>query len=135
MLKFLIAISLTSALFSSNVSSSPNAEDYDAIAERIKPIGQVRLSTTVTQSSSDSQNTANGETIYNQYCTACHGIGLAGAPRLGVADDWAHRKTQGNDTLYKHAIEGLNAMPAKGACMSCSDDDIIAAVDYMLDSL
>ncbi|MDW3125150.1 cytochrome c5 family protein, partial [Vibrio sp. 1974] len=47
----------------------------------------------------------------------------------------APRIEQGKDVLVKHALEGFNAMPAKGTCMDCSDDEIIAAIDHMIDGL
>lgn len=72
------------------------------------------------------------EEIYNGSCMACHATGAAGAPKTGVAADWAARIAQGNDTLYAHAINGLNMMPPKGTCGACSDDDIKAVVDYMV---
>ena len=74
----------------------------------------------------------SGEEIYNSKCTACHATGAAGAPKTGVADDWADRIAKGVDTLYTSAISGLNGMPPKGLCMDCSDEEMKAAVDYML---
>ena len=72
------------------------------------------------------------EDIYNTTCAACHGTGAAGAPKLGDAGAWAARIAQGKDTLYSHAINGLNMMPPRGTCAACSDDDIKAIVDYMV---
>ena len=72
------------------------------------------------------------EEIYNTTCMACHATGAAGAPKVGDKAAWAPRIAQGADTLHKHAIGGLNAMPAKGTCASCSDDEIIAVVDFMV---
>lgn len=72
------------------------------------------------------------EEIYNTNCMACHATGAAGAPKTGDKAGWAPRIAQGDETLYKHAIEGLNAMPPKGMCVTCSDDDIKAVVDYMV---
>jgi len=63
---------------------------------------------------------------------ACHGTGAGGAPKMGDKAAWAPRIKQGADTLHKHAIAGLNAMPPKGLCMTCSDDEVIAAVDYIV---
>lgn len=57
-----------------------------------------------------------------------------GAPKSGSADDWAPRISKGIETLYTHALTGFNAMPAKGMCAACTDDEIKAAVDYMVDS-
>lgn len=73
------------------------------------------------------------EDIYNGSCMACHATGAAGAPKVGNAGDWAARIAQGKDTLYTHAINGLNMMPPKGTCGACSDDDIKAVVDYMVE--
>lgn len=78
-----------------------------------------------------------GKTTYNSTCVACHGSGLPGIPQLGDAAGWAPRIKQGNDTLYKHAIAGYTGssgmpMPAKGGNPDLSDDDVKAAVDYMV---
>ncbi|SMY36867.1 c-type cytochrome [Photobacterium andalusiense] len=104
-----------------------------AISERIKPVGSVHLEgsppVAVTTTSS-----RTGQAIYDQYCASCHNSGLMGAPKKGDADDWAARVSQGDAVLAKHAIEGFNAMPAKGTCMDCSDDEIVAAINYMIKS-
>ncbi len=71
--------------------------------------------------------------MYNA-CAACHATGAAGAPKVGDAAAWAPRIAQGNDKLYSHAINGLNMMPPRGTCAACSDDDIKAIVDYMVDN-
>ena len=58
-----------------------------------------------------------------------------GAPIIGIAANWYQRAQQSNmDGLYQHAIKGYNSMPIKGACVTCSDNDIKAAVDYILES-
>ena len=75
----------------------------------------------------------SGKDVYGSFCTTCHGAGVMGAPKLGAAADWAPRLSKGVDTHYTHAIGGFNAMPPKGMCAACSDDEIKAAVDYMLD--
>ncbi len=72
------------------------------------------------------------EDLYNTSCAACHGTGAAGAPKLGDSAAWADRIAQGKETLYDHAINGLNMMPPRGTCAACSDDDIKAIVDYMV---
>lgn len=75
--------------------------------------------------------------VYNTYCVACHATGANNAPVLGDAASWQPRIDKGVDTLYSNAINGFNngAMPPKGLCMACSDEDIHAVVDYMLDAL
>ena len=75
---------------------------------------------------------ADGEKIYQSSCHACHAAGVAGAPKLGDKAAWAPRIAKGNDALLSSVKNGLNAMPPKGACMSCSDDDLRSAVDYMV---
>lgn len=77
----------------------------------------------------------SGVDVYNSSCAACHGTGLAGAPKPGDAAAWGPRLAAGNETVMKHAINGLNAMPPRGACSSCSDAEIQAAVDYMTEGL
>ena len=67
---------------------------------------------------------------------ACHGAGVAGAPKLGDKADWGPRIAQGNDTLYQHAIQGFQGkkgvMPPKGGNTALPDDQVKAAVDYMV---
>jgi cytochrome c5 len=73
-----------------------------------------------------------GKEIYQASCFACHGTGAAGAPVLGDKDAWAPRIAQGMDTLMSHTINGFNAMPPKGTCFTCSDEDLKATVEYMI---
>ena len=62
----------------------------------------------------------------------CHCTERSGAEHeTGDNAGWAQRLAQGYDTLVKHAIEGIRAMPAKGGNTSLSDDEVKAAVDYM----
>ena len=74
---------------------------------------------------------ADGKKVYEATCQACHGGAVPGIPHVGKKEDWAPRIKQGKDILHKHAIEGFNAMPAKGGNGSLSDDEVKAAVDYM----
>ena len=67
-------------------------------------------------------------------CQACHNYGVAGAPKTGDVAAWADRLTKGIETVYANAINGIGGMPAKGTCMDCSDDEIIATIDYMLEN-
>jgi cytochrome c5 len=72
-----------------------------------------------------------GKAVFDANCAACHGTGVAGAPKLGDKAAWAPRLKQGVDTLHQSALKGKNAMPPKGGNMSLSDADVSAAVDYM----
>ncbi|MBE9549222.1 MAG: cytochrome c5 family protein [Proteobacteria bacterium] len=77
-----------------------------------------------------------GADTYNAACTACHGPGIAGAPKVGDAAAWKDRISKGEETLVKHAIEGFQGdagmMPPKGGRMDISDEAIAAAVKYMI---
>lgn len=73
----------------------------------------------------------DGESIYNAICKTCHGTGLVGAPKFGVAADWTPRVAKGKETLYNNAINGIGAMPAKGGA-DIADEEVKNAVDYMI---
>ena len=103
-----------------------------AINDRIKPIGNVHIEGATPPAAAVTTSSRTGQAVYDRYCGSCHKSGLMGAPKKGDADDWAVRVSQGDAVLAKHAIEGFNAMPAKGTCMDCSDDEIVAAINYMI---
>lgn len=73
-----------------------------------------------------------GEAVYKSSCFACHDSGVAGSPVIGKKDIWAERIALSTDTLYESAIKGKGAMPAKGGSTNISDEDVKAAVDYMI---
>ncbi len=76
----------------------------------------------------------SGEQVYQQFCFACHAAGVAGAPKFGSSAEWAPRLAKGMDALVQSAIAGIPpGMPPKGTCMGCSDDELHAAVQYMVD--
>ena len=79
---------------------------------------------------------AVGKSIYGKTCAMCHAAGVAGAPKPGDKADWAPRIAQGNDVLYKHALEGFNgakgSMPARGGSIALKDEEVKAAVDFMV---
>lgn len=112
----------------------------DAVAERIKPVGEVCVqgedcgaAVAAAAGAAGGGEPRSGEAVYNTACTACHGTGVGGAPVLGDVAAWADRIAQGNDALYDHAINGFNGMPAKGLCMDCSDEELRLSVDYMVE--
>ncbi|WP_114787868.1 c-type cytochrome [Vibrio tetraodonis] len=124
------AITFSSASFAAKISQT----DYDAIAERVKPVGNVYLAG-AEPVKAEPTGPRDGASVYGTFCTACHSSGVSGAPKTGNADDWAPRIAQGKDVLKNHAINGFNAMPAKGTCMDCSDDEIVAAIEHMIKDL
>ncbi|WP_233267495.1 cytochrome c5 family protein [Paraglaciecola sp. L3A3] len=73
--------------------------------------------------------------IYNNNCVACHSIGVLNAPKLQNAADWSPRLEKGFDAVWQNAIDGLGAMPLKGACVDCSDDELKAAIEYMIEGI
>lgn len=116
-------------------SFAMSAEKKQAIAERIKPVGEVCVqgdSSCASAAVASAGGAAkSGEEIFNSTCTGCHSTGAAGAPKVGDKAAWAPRLAAGIDTVYGHAINGFNAMPPKGMCATCSDDEIKATVDFM----
>ena len=74
----------------------------------------------------------DAEGAYQQSCFACHASGAAGAPILGDLEAWDSRMEKGMDAVMNNVINGVNAMPAKGMCMDCSEADLRAIVDYMI---
>jgi cytochrome c5 len=77
-----------------------------------------------------------GEALFQQTCSACHGAGIAGAPKAGDKAAWAPRIAKGTATLYDHALHGFQGtagvMPAKGGRTDAPDDLVKQAVDYMV---
>ena len=73
-----------------------------------------------------------GIAVYNRACVACHGTGVANAPKLGDRAAWKPRIAQGIDRLLVTSVAGMGAMPPRGTCADCSDDDLKAAIEYML---
>ena len=111
----------------------------DDIAQRIKKIGEVCVEGedcshgSTAAAVAASSGGASVEDNYNSSCSTCHVAGVAGAPKTGDVVAWEMRIAKGMDTLYGSVINGLPpAMPAKGMCFSCSDDDLKALVDYMV---
>jgi len=75
---------------------------------------------------------ADGKKVYDSSCVACHGAGVAGAPKFGDKAAWAPRIKTGMDALYAASIKGKGVMPPKGGNTALSDADIKAAVDFMV---
>ena len=69
---------------------------------------------------------------YQTSCFACHASGAAGAPLLGDLEAWNSRMEKGMDVVMTNVVNGVNAMPAKGLCMDCTDNELRAIVDYMI---
>ena len=85
-----------------------------------------------------SEAAERGKGSYDQYCAACHGAGIAGAPKVGDVAGWSGRISQGMATLVEHAINGYQGdagyMPPKGGFTNLADDVVADAVSYMAES-
>jgi cytochrome c5 len=75
---------------------------------------------------------ADGKAVYDKTCAACHASGVANAPKLGDKAAWGPRMAAGKDAMVASVVKGKGAMPAKAGVASLSEDDIKAAVDFML---
>ncbi|MDO8861827.1 c-type cytochrome [Haliea sp. E1-2-M8] len=110
-----------------------------AVEARIKPVGEVCLHGDASCGGAAAAGAAvaarNGEEVYNAACMACHMTGAGGAPVVGDVVAWAERIAKGMDVLHESGVKGVagTGMMAKGGCMNCSDEEVIAAVDYMVE--
>ncbi len=121
---------------------APESMAAAAIEKRIKPVAQEYVGTApaaakpAAPAAATKTETASaggkGKQIVTQICSMCHRTGMMNAPKLGNKDDWAPRIEKGKETLYDHAMNGFNMMPARGGHPDLSDEDVKAAVDYML---
>ena len=112
------------------------------VGDRVAAIGQINVAVAKEESSADETTSVevvaavNGQQVYNAGCVACHGAGIAGAPRVGDTGAWTDRIAAGLDTLVAHAIDGFQGsqgmMPAKGGNPSLSDEEVRAVVEYMV---
>lgn len=111
----------------------------DEIRERLAPIGSICRAgddcASAVASTSTSSGPMSGQEVYDTFCFACHLVGVSDAPKLGDLADWEPRLAQGLDTLWDHTKNGIGLMPAGGSCVSCDDDELRAAMDYMVDSV
>lgn len=110
----------------------------DEIRERLRPVGQLCRpgDDCAIGAAQPGAELAGGpqapEQVYAQFCGTCHQAGVAGAPVLGDVAAWQPRLAQGMDVLWDHTLNGVGAMPPKGTCMACSDDDLRGVLDYMV---
>ena len=129
----LLAVMLAASAFAQDLTDAQRA----AIEDRIKPAGQTCLegdSSCGVPAVVVASGPRSGEEVYNSACMACHSTGAGGAPMIGDAAAWGDRIAKGTDVLYVSGVEGVpgTGMIAKGGCMSCSDEEIHASVDYMI---
>jgi cytochrome c5 len=108
-----------------HIDKSSSAMSEAAVAERLKPVGEVVLG------DKSSGGERSGEQIVNEVCQTCHAAGLLNAPKMGDQAAWKPRLAQGEKTLIAHAITGIRSMPPKGGNPSLSDNEVARAVVWM----
>jgi cytochrome c5 len=144
-----IGLIILARIIAANTSVANRAEDpvfQRQVEERIQPVARVAIAGQDNSSLAPPAAAAavaataaadlTGEQIYNQACVACHGAGVAGAPKLGDKAAWAPRIAQGMDTLHTHALQGYQGkagyMPPKGGRTDLSDQSVMNGVDYIV---
>lgn len=112
---------------------------YPNLIARIAPQGKVcfegkecDITIAATLGSADPNKPREGKMIYEGVCHTCHAAGLLGAPKFGDKGAWGPRIAKGTATLHQHALQGFNAMPAKGGNADLLDVEVTNAVDYMV---
>jgi len=138
MKKILLAQATVLALWAAGAQATTDED----IAQRIKPVGEVCVQGQECANAPAGAAAAgaavasagrSADDIINKHCVACHGSGLLGAPIIGETAAWQERAdTQGGlEGLLKFSISGIRAMPPKGTCSDCTDDELMVAIKSM----
>lgn len=131
---FFLVIVLGIILLVSFVTTTPvtgagtDGQGAEAITARVRPVAEEGF---ILVDANAPRVLQAGAAVYAATCAACHDSGMAGAPKTGDNGAWGARFAQGYDTLIKHAIEGLRAMPAKGGNPDLDDIEVARAVVFM----
>ena len=147
-----VILVLSALAINNHEPQETNPNQPAKVAERIAPAGAVYAGDTgraAMQAAADAAakaaasqvaygGTTDGKEIYDHLCTSCHTAGIAGAPKLGDKAMWGPRIKEGLDTLIKHATDGYhgpdgNFMPPKGGNPALNDEQIKAAVTWIVD--
>jgi cytochrome c5 len=132
--KMLVAPAAVLALWAVTAQATTD----EAIAERLKPVGEVCIQGEECKGVGAVAVAAGGgarsaDDIITKHCAACHSTGLLNAPKIGDTAAWKERADHqgGLDGILAKAITGINAMPPKGTCADCSDDELREAIQKM----
>ena len=130
----LLAVAAALAFWALNAQAASNEE----IARRLEPVGQVCIQGkecpgVQVVGSAVGGGGRSADEVIAKHCTACHTLGLLNAPKMNDEAAWKERaeKEGGLDGLLAKAITGINAMPPKGTCGDCSDEELKAAIEKM----
>ena len=133
-MKMLAVPATVLALWAVNAQAATN---YD-IAKRLEPVGKVCVQGEECKgmdvvASAGGGGAQSPDDIIAKHCSACHGTGLLGAPKIGDTAAWKERADHqgGLDGILAKAITGINAMPPKGTCMTCTDEELKGAIEKM----
>lgn len=121
-----LVVKMLMGIQASHLEDNDLANASARIVERIKPVAEV-----VVADNSGPHVDRGGEQVVQAVCSACHGSGVLGSPKIGDKAAWGPRIAQGYETLIKHAIEGIRQMPARGGGADLSDNEVAAAIAYM----
>ena len=130
MLQAMMLFVATLVMAQANAATDAQTEK---LRERLKPVAEVCVQGDDCggPAVAVSSGPRSGEEIFNGTCTSCHTAGIAGAPKKGDVAAWDARLAKGFAETLAVAKKGLNAMPAKGLCMDCSDEELTAAIKFM----
>lgn len=128
-----VAVVLIAAIVPFSIKNTGSAADAakgnDEADVRIQPVAKFELAKPAAAVASGPRS---GVTVFTTICSACHATGAAGSPKAGDKAAWAPRIAQGKEVLYKSALGGKNAMPARGGAADLTDAEVKAAVDHMV---
>ena len=140
LLAFLVpifGIVLLVTLVLSQPGADPNALQPEAVAKRLQPVGKVEFGPVMAaagpaaKAKSGKAGPADGKSVYDKVCVACHQVSVAGSPRLGDKAAWAPRLKSGIDALVQSVLKGKGAMPPRAGNPALSDAEVKAAVEFM----
>lgn len=128
----LLALAVLSACGEKAPSDAPPAEQAAEAPAPVLAAAPAPAAAAPASASPSAADLAIGEKAYAATCAACHTSAVMGAPKLGDKAAWTPRMAKGSAVLYTSAIDGLKLMPPRGGNAAIKDEELKAAVDYML---
>ncbi len=121
-------IVMLSQLLTTGIDTDENqsAQSDEAVAARIKPVGQVEVA-----DPNAPKVEKSGKEIVDAACSACHATGALNAPKIGDKAAWAPHLGLGLEHLTQMAIKGVRQMPPRGGSSDLTDVEIARAITFM----